>query len=181
MTVTLHSATAPKAVWVNGQVVTATPGANGGWDIQAGKRAMVAVLLQNPPEVGFSSLVSRFLDVNTNRDIVRPDLFSPDAVLSNNGSTLTLGGKSSRIDAPKGQLQLTFPFKAPAAAGVLRISTADNKLSSCHIDGKAISLANTQGGYSYDLPMKASETALLQFTGAGTLTFNWLPATAPAL
>ncbi len=182
--VTLHSATAPKAIWVDGQAVMAKRGAKHSWVFQAGKGAMVAVLLQEPP-AGFATfdvntLVSRFVDPATKRDMVRPALFSPDAVATKN--ILTLGRKSAGIYMPAGQSQTILPLKAPATDGVLHISTTDKQFSSCCLNGKSIALTHTQGGISCDLPMKAGELGLLQLSAIGTLTFNWQPATpAPAL
>ncbi len=196
ITVTLHSAVAPKAIWVDGQAVTAKPAAKGSWEIQAGKGAMVAALLQEPA-AGFAALdpsvlASRYVDAATKRDIVRPAFLSPDAVLRNKvvatiapnipvgnslSITLTLGEKSSRIGL-QGESQSILPLKAPATAGMLHISMTGRRAPACCIDGKTVALTNTGDGYSCDLPMKANELALLQCTSAGSLTFDWQPTTA---
>lgn len=184
--VVLSSSTAPKAIWVDGQAVKPIQLAEHAWQIQAEKGSTIVAILQEPIAgnklIDIRTMVTRFVDPVTKRDILRPGLFPTDAVVKDNN--VVLGGVTANIYQPTGQLQTYLPLKAPADHdGILRITTTKQS-PTCLINGKIVAFVPTtttdkQAEFVLEIPFKRGEDALLSLISGGSYTINWVTAANP--
>ena len=181
----LRAATAPKTLWVDGEVVSPQPAGPQLWDVPARANSFVVAIFRELPLGGFDPAVnggvSRMIQSTSRRDLLQPAAFQAAMVAQAGGVKINPAGQLI-YNRLRGESQALLPLRAPTGSGpqTLRLTFTATAAPATAWNGKPLTWTSKPGtgklaAHTTELTANAGDAGLLSFnlSAGGVLKLDW--------